>query len=69
MVRSQEWKLVHFLGEPFGQLFDLRNDPKENVNLWDDPQHQDRKQELLEVMRNWLMESHLKAKDWAETYR
>ena len=23
MVRSREWKLVHFLGEPFGQLFDL----------------------------------------------
>ena len=24
MVRSSEWKLVHFLDQPFGQLFNLR---------------------------------------------
>ena len=27
MVRTTDWKLVHFLDEPFGQLFDLANDP------------------------------------------
>ena len=37
MVRSRDWKLVHFLDEPFGQLFDLVNDPAEVHNLWDDP--------------------------------
>ena len=35
MIRSKEWKLVHFLDER-GQLFNLRNDPDEFHNLWDD---------------------------------
>jgi len=61
MVRSQDWKLVHFLGEPFGQLFNLAEDPKENVNLWDEPACQDRKAELLDVMRDWLLQSSVKA--------
>jgi len=29
MVRSRAWKLVHFLDEPFGQLFNLADDPGE----------------------------------------
>ena len=27
MIRDHDWKLVHFLDEPYGQLFDLRADP------------------------------------------
>ena len=27
MLRTDRWKFVHFLGESFGQLFDLRDDP------------------------------------------
>ena len=34
MVRDEKTKLVHFLGEIEGQLFDLKNDPKETRNLW-----------------------------------
>ena len=68
MVRSREWKLVHFLDEPFGQLFDLVNDPGEVHNLWDDPEHQEKKRELLDVMREWLIRSHshtrLRQADW-----
>ena len=32
MVRTKQWKLVHFLNEEFGQLFDLQNDPEEENN-------------------------------------
>ena len=28
MVRNKAWKLVHFLDEPYGQLFDLLHDPR-----------------------------------------
>ncbi len=69
MVRSKEWKLVHFLGEDFGQLFNLKEDPGELCNLWDEPELEKIKRSLLDVMRNWLMESNLKAKNWAEEYR
>ncbi len=69
MVRNKEWKLVHFLGEDFGQLFDLSNDPGEIRNLWDEPDMAPRKQELLDAMQQWLLASHVRSKDWAEAYR
>lgn len=69
MVRSQKWKLVHFIDEPLGQLFDLENDPKEEKNLWDDAACQEMKQEMLEVMRKWLIESNLKTGQWQEGWR
>jgi arylsulfatase len=69
MVRSQDWKLVHFLDEPFGQLFDLRRDPKENQNLWDYPAYHDKKTEMLGVMRDWLLASNVRSANWADGYR
>ncbi|MEX6506754.1 sulfatase [Jiella sp. M17.18] len=62
-VRSERWKLVHFKGSPEGQLFDLEADPKEVANLWDDPAHQDIKRKLLDVIREWLIDSHYKTRE------
>jgi arylsulfatase len=62
-VRSDEWKLVHFRGSQEGQLFDLKNDPKEVNNLWDSAEHQDKRRELLDVFREWLIESNLHTRD------
>ncbi len=58
MIRTQDWKLVHFLDEPFGQLFDLKNDPEEVDNLWDDQRYADQKEALMQVMLNWLIRSN-----------
>ncbi|MCY4118357.1 MAG: sulfatase-like hydrolase/transferase [Caldilineaceae bacterium] len=69
MVRTAEWKLVHFLDEPFGQLFDLASDPHEIHNLWDDPIHTGQKQELLERLLAWRIRSGLNAKDWNRNCR
>ena len=33
-VRTHDWKLIHYPGEDFGELYDLRNDPGEFDNLW-----------------------------------
>ena len=33
-------------GHGQGELYDLVNDPGEFVNLWDDPEHRERKLEL-----------------------
>jgi arylsulfatase A-like enzyme len=62
MVRAKDWKLVHFLDEPFGQLFDLKNDPKELNNLWDDPRYADRKEALMQIMLNWLIRSNYRSR-------
>ena len=69
MIRSKDWKLVHFMDEPFGQLFDLVNDPEEYVNLWDDPNHSDTKESLLNNLREWRIRSHYKTSKWADDWR
>lgn len=69
MVRSRDWKLVHFLDEPFGQLFDLGADPDEVNNLWDAPQHVEKKRELLAVLREWRIRSQYHTRDWPAEWR
>jgi arylsulfatase A-like enzyme len=69
MVRSREWKLVHFLDEPFGQLFDLGKDPGETENLWDNPGAADVKGELLDVLREWRIRSAYRTRGWVQEWR
>lgn len=69
MVRSQGWKLVHFLDQPFGQLFDLANDPTEIHDLWDDPAHSEKKRELLDVLRGWRIRSRYHTRRWTRAWR
>ena len=69
MVRGRRWKLVHFAGEEFGQLFDLENDPLEEHCLWHDPGAQAVKQSLLDELREWRIRSAVHAKDWFSRWR
>ncbi len=69
MVRGRDWKLVHFLDEPYGQLFDMQNDPDEVNNLWDDPQHEATKQKLLAVLREWRIRSGYETAAWPAEWR
>jgi arylsulfatase A-like enzyme len=39
MIRDDRYKLVVYHGHETGELFDLREDPGEFTNLWDDPSH------------------------------
>ena len=69
MVRSRDWKLVHFLDQPWGQLFDLRADPGESHNLWSSPAHAARKAELLDILREWRMRSAYETREWTKDWR
>lgn len=69
MVRNQEWKLVHFLDEPHGQLFNLTEDPDEVNNLWDDEASATEKQNLLDVLREWRIRSGIETADWSQDWR
>ena len=64
MVRTADWKLVHFLGEDYGQLFDLRDDPAEENDRWSDPAAAGAKAELLDRLHEWRMRSQLQTSDW-----
>ncbi len=69
MVRDATHKLVHFLDEPHGQLFDLVSDPEELVNLWDVALAANHKQRLLAELREWRIRSGLHTKDWCRDWR
>jgi arylsulfatase A-like enzyme len=69
MVRDPDWKLVHFLDEPYGQLFHLAEDPAEVRNLWDEPRAEGEKRRLLDAMRGWLVRSHYQTRDWKRDFR
>jgi arylsulfatase A-like enzyme len=69
MVRTDDYKLVHFVDYDEGQLFDLNEDPEETENLWDDPEYQDVKRELRNTLLEWRIETGVESADWAEEYR
>ncbi|TFG72775.1 MAG: DUF4976 domain-containing protein [Anaerolineales bacterium] len=69
MVRTKAWKLVHFLDEPFGQLFDLVNDPNEKLNLWDNPDYVEQQQMLLALLREWQIRSAYQTRSWSAGWR
>ncbi len=55
MIRTERWKYVHSEGD-LHQLYDLEKDPRENINLIDDPAHADVCAELdARVCRDWAM--------------
>lgn len=69
MVRRRRWKLVHFLGAEFGQLFDLEIDPGEERNLWDSPEHASIRRELLDELLEWRIASSFRTRHWAGRFR
>ena len=69
MVRSDGWKLVHFVDAEEGQLFDLHEDPEETDNRWDDPAAQEKKRELMDQLLTWRIRSGVQTADWAEDFR
>ena len=69
MVRSKDWKLVHYLGNDCGELYDLKNDTNEQKNLWTKPDYYEKKVELLRVLMNWRMHSDNRTADWTKPLR
>ncbi len=44
---DSRFKLTVYYNQPYGELFDLKNDPGEFKNLWNDPESQTLKAELI----------------------
>jgi len=53
---DQRWRITYYRGVPWGELYDLTNDPLEIDNLWDDPAAANAKRELTERLVHKMME-------------
>lgn len=62
MRRDREWKLVYYLGEPDGELFDLAGDPGETTNLWQSAAHREQRDRLAHEVLEWSMRSTLRSR-------
>jgi arylsulfatase len=56
-LRTAEWKLIHYVGQPWGELYDLCQDPGEFRNLWADPAYRLQRQELESQLMSRLAET------------
>ncbi|MCC2685652.1 MAG: Arylsulfatase, partial [Paenibacillaceae bacterium] len=50
MIRDREYKLVQYDDETYGELYDLRQDPEEKNNVWDDERYEAVRGRLLEAV-------------------
>jgi len=47
MLVTDGYKLVAYMGESYGELYDMTNDPHQYRNLWESPRHREQKQSML----------------------
>ncbi|MEK7404819.1 MAG: sulfatase-like hydrolase/transferase [Acidobacteriota bacterium] len=57
MIRTEDWKLVHYLHAPHGELYNLREDPHELYNLYDDPSAAPARRQMQAALTDWLIDS------------
>ena len=53
---DQRWRISYYRGVPWGEFYDLANDPLEMDNLWDDPAAANAKSEATERLLHKMME-------------
>lgn len=64
MMRTHDWKLVHYLDQEWGELYDLNNDPAELRNLWTDNAYRDIRNSLITNLLNWRIRDTLELARW-----
>ena len=61
MRRCRDWKIVLYLDDDFGELYDLRNDAGETTNLWEHEAHRERRETLKSQCWLWVVRGSLRA--------
>lgn len=66
MVATKEWKLVHAPGYP-PVLFDLANDPDELIDLGRNPEYENTRQSLFNLLAEWSLQ-YRQRETWSEAH-
>lgn len=53
MRRDKSWKIVYYLDDSEGELYDLAGDPGERKNLWTSSEHKDIRESLISKLLTW----------------
>ena len=61
MRRCRDWKLVVYLDDEDGELYDLRTDPDESDNLWHNPANRELRDRMITQTLRWSVGGSLKA--------
>lgn len=56
-VRTKEWKLIRYPEQDYTQLFNLKRDPLELNNLADKEEFITKKEELMQLMKEWQIQT------------
>jgi len=57
MIRHDRYKMVYYPGKPYGELYDLQEDPREQENLWDAMEGGPVKRRLKDLLLDWAFSS------------
>jgi arylsulfatase A-like enzyme len=58
MMRSDTHKIVYYIDQPYGELYDLKKDPDELENLWDDEAYKEIKTAMKMDLLDWFTKSN-----------
>ncbi len=58
MIRTQDWKYIHYLEDNKEELFDLKNDPYEKVNIADREENEEVLEHHRALFREYLEKEH-----------
>lgn len=56
---TRRYRLTCYSGKPYGELFDLQEDPNELYNLWDDPSKKNTRDELRLLLLDKIMQTDI----------
>ena len=57
MIRWKDYKMVYYPGKPYGELYDLAEDSREQCNLWDAMEGSPEKRALKDQLLEWAFSS------------